>query len=118
MVHSHSDFSKTNTQQCRQACQTCQEVCEETIENCLELGGAHATVHHIRMLRDCANICQLSANFMTRQSPYQTDLCRLCAQICTDCAGECDTFEDEFMKRCAEVCRDCAEACQTMVEEL
>src|SRR5450830_1628598 len=49
---------------CIQECTNCHGICVETITHCLEMGGKHAEAAHIRLLLDCAEICQTSANFI------------------------------------------------------
>lgn len=104
------------TQICIKACLECYKMCIEMSRHCLRMGGKHADAEHIQLLEDCANICRTSAEMMLRQSPYQTDICTLCAKVCEDCAVDCERFDDEFMKQCAEVCRRCAESCKEMLE--
>jgi hypothetical protein len=85
---------------------------------CLEQGGAHADAEHIRLMLDCAEICQTSANFMLRGSDLHPLTCEVCAEICAECADDCDGFDgDARMQNCAKVCRRCSETCQTMAEE-
>jgi len=102
---------------CIDACQTCHSVCTETVHHCLKMGGRHAEANHIRMLLDCAHICQTSADFMLRGSDFHGMTCEVCAEICERCATNCDRFsDDEMMKRCADACRMCAQSCREMVE--
>ena len=103
---------------CIEACLQCHVICTMTAQYCLAEGGAHAAVEHVGVLLDCAEICQTSANFMVRGSPYHDATCRACAEICRGCAEACDELEgDEHMAHCAEVCRACAEKCEAMAEE-
>jgi hypothetical protein len=105
----------TQMQECIQACTTCHGICLETITHCLQKGGRHAEPGHIRLLMDCAQICQTSADFMLRGSDFHTSTCGLCAEICERCAASCDQFgDDEMMKRCADACRMCAQSCREM----
>lgn len=102
-------------QRCIDACLECQQVCLETVMHCLDKGGKHAAPDHVRTLMDCAEICQTSANFMSRGSQHHAETCGVCATVCDACAGSCDAMaDDEEMKRCAEVCRSCAEECRKM----
>ena len=104
-------------QHCIQACTTCHGVCMETIAHCLKMGGKHAEAGHIRMMMDCAEICQTSANFMLRGSDFHGMTCSVCAEVCERCAQDCARFgDDEMMKRCADACRMCAESCRQMAE--
>ncbi|CAN5649681.1 four-helix bundle copper-binding protein [soil metagenome] len=107
----------TEMQQCIQNCQTCHTVCLQMIAHCLDQGGKHAEAAHIKLLLDCAEICQTSANFMIRNSELHMEACRACAVICERCALDCERFEDDGeMKNCAQVCRRCAESCQRMAK--
>jgi hypothetical protein len=93
----------------------CHDICLETSMHCLEMGGPHAEPSHLRLLRECAEICQTSAYFMLLGSEFDADVCDVCARICDRCAESCDRFTDDFMKRCADICRRCAESCRNMV---
>lgn len=103
-------------QTCIQNCTTCHQICLQTISHCLEKGGEHASSEHIRILSDCAEICSVSANFMTRGSDLHPTICGACAEACLACADSCEQVagSDEVMKTCADVCRQCAESCQKM----
>lgn len=93
----------------------CHSICLETVTHCLTKGGTHAQPDHIRLLLDCAEICQTAANFMTRRSTLHTETCRVCADVCDRCAESCEQLgDDESMRRCAEMCRACAESCRQM----
>jgi hypothetical protein len=75
---------------------------------CLEVGGEHPAPDHIRLLQDCAEICQTSANFMLRVSDFHGSTCEVCAE-------DCERFtDDEMMQQCAQSCRSCAESCREM----
>lgn len=104
---------------CIQECLDCHRVCLETVAYCLDKGGKHTDSDHLRLLMDCAEICQTSANFMLRGSDLHPMTCEVCAEICAECADNCDSFEDDArMQNCAATCRSCAEMCQTMAEEV
>jgi len=106
-------------QECIEECQQCHDVCTTTVAHCLEMGGEHAAPDHIRMLLDCAEICQTSANFMIRMSDMHGSVCGVCAEICESCAEECERFgDDKMMQECAQVCRSCAESCQEMAAQM
>lgn len=106
-------------QDCIDICTECLQSCEQLIWHCLERGGEHASVAHIRLLQDCANLCALSAKFMLRQSPLHTRICSVCAEACLQSAVSCEKIgrEDAEMKSCAEVCRQCADSCNEMARQ-
>lgn len=68
----------------------------------------------IKLDLDCADICQLAANMMARNSEYAKEICRLCAQICRACGEECQKHKADHCQRCAEACMACAQECERM----
>lgn len=101
--------------QCIQNCLDCHSICLNTITYCLQQGGHHAEPNHIRLMMDCAESCQTSANFMLRNSDLHSRFCGACADVCNRCAQDCDRMGDDIqMKACAEMCRHCAESCRRM----
>lgn len=106
---------RTAMQDCIQACQACHNICVETTQHCLQMGGEHTRPEHIRLMLDCAEICQTSANFMLRGSALHAYTCGACAEVCERCAQDCARFTDDpTMQRCAEACRSCARSCRDM----
>jgi hypothetical protein len=102
---------------CIDECEKCHRVCVETSRYCLEKGGRHAAPEHIRLLIDCAEICQTSANFMLRGSAVHKTICGACAEICERCAESCESIADDAqMQACAKACRTCAESCRNMAK--
>ena len=96
-------------------CTDCHGMCVETVDHCLQMGGEHAAPDHIRVLLDCAEICQTAADFMLAGSDFQVRTCELCAEICERCAEDCTRFTDDpDMELCAETCRRCAQSCREM----
>jgi len=101
--------------ECISACQRCHDVCARTINHCLEKGGQHAEPAHIRLLFDCVEICETSADFMVRESGLHHLTCHACAEVCERCAEDCDRMSDDAqMRECAETCRACASVCREM----
>jgi hypothetical protein len=100
---------------CIEECSSCHDTCLETVAYCLEEGGKHTEGQHVRLLIDCAEICQTSANFMLRNSGMHPHTCAACAAVCERCAQDCERFTGEpAMQACAQACRSCAESCRRM----
>ena len=102
--------------QCIELCQQCYQVCSELLSS--GLGRSTISSHEVtlRLLQDCAEICQVSANFMLRSSEFHTQTCGVCAAICLRCAEACEeNSADSRLQHCADVCRQCAESCQLMM---
>jgi hypothetical protein len=110
----HSKMLTEEMRRCIEICTNCHNICVETITHCLMMGGEHADADHIRLLMDCAEICDVSADFMLRGSHRHEKVCGVCADVCADCASDCERIagNDETMLRCAEICRMCAESCR------
>lgn len=104
--------------ECIEECLNCHVTCTMTVQHCLASGGELADVNLVGILLDCAELCQVSANFMLRGSPYHPLTCGTCAEICRTCEEGCRSSDesDEQLAHCAEVCATCAELCEAMVE--
>jgi hypothetical protein len=114
--HEHNE-EHDELQHCIEECLNCHAVCTMTAQYCLMQGGELASADHVGMLLDCAEICQTSANFMLRGSPYHAITCSACAVLCHACADACREFDDEELQQCAEMCASCAEHCEAMAAE-
>lgn len=103
---------------CIENCLKCHSICMETVNHCLQKGEEHANADHIKILLDCAQICQTSADFMLRTSALHPDICAICEEACKRCADNCKKIgnDDDLMMRCAEICRKCAESCGQMAK--
>lgn len=99
---------------CINTCLECAVQCENCVTACLNEPDVNVRAKCIQTLRDCADICALSAMWMGRDSAYAKKLCALCAEICDACAAECAKFRDDHCQRCANACRECAAQCRKM----
>lgn len=115
MPHTTESTMTQGMRECIEECTGCHNICTETVQHCLSLGGEHASPEHIKTLLDCAQICQTSADFLTRGSEFHTSTCAVCAEVCRACESECRKMgNDELMKKCADTCASCAESCERM----
>ena len=93
---------------CVRACQICAAAClgERDVEKLRDC---------IRLDLDCAEICAMTADFLSRESFFQAQACQLCIDICEACAAECGEHRRmEHCRECAAACNKCAEACRAM----
>lgn len=98
---------------CIDDCHRCHATClEMAATHCLEQGGRHTEPAHMRLMLDCAEICQTAMNFMLRNSAHHAIICRACADICRACAASCEKVGD--MQGCVDICLRCAESCERM----
>jgi hypothetical protein len=115
--HDHDQDEHDEMDECIEACLQCHVVSTMTAQYCLTQGGDLAAVNQIGLLLDCAQIAQVSADFMIRGSPFHTSTCRACAEVCRACAEACRQHpDDEYLTQCAEVCETCAESCEQMAD--
>lgn len=102
-------------QDCILICWQCRDTCIKTLyTHCLYEGGKHVEPEHVKLMNDCIEICQLAADFMTRQSSLHVVVCASCADVCEACARSCEAVGGNHMQGCAEICRRCAESCREM----
>jgi hypothetical protein len=105
-------FSK-DVAACIDACFDCQKACMGlAMTHCLEMGGEHVAPPHFRLMIDCAAICATTADFMLHKSRFHSEVCCLCAIVCSECAQDCARLAG--MEDCVRACRACAEACTKM----
>ncbi|HKR06979.1 MAG TPA: four-helix bundle copper-binding protein [Bacteroidia bacterium] len=94
----------------------CANECNHCFNACLQEDDVKMMARCIELDRDCADICQLTASMLARNSEHAHHLLKECADICEACAEECAKHKNEHCKSCAEACRKCAEACATHQE--
>ena len=112
--HDH-DHGADELQECIEGCLNCHAACTMAAQHCLAEGGELGDIDMVGVLLDCAEICQTSANFMLRGSPYHPVTCAACAEVCRVCEEACRNFsDDEQLRDCAETCASCAEHCEHM----
>ena len=117
MAHTAGHQMSEEMRRCIDECSNCHRVCLETVTYCLQKGGRHVEARHLGLLLDCAEVCQTSADFMLRGSPFHTVTCAACAELCRACEEACRAVEDdEQMAHCADVCGACAESCSRMAD--
>lgn len=117
MPHTVMSRMDTRMQQAIANASACASSCLESINYCIHMGGKHVQPLHLALLLDCAKICEMSADYMLRESEFHGPICGVCADICDRCAESCDQFRgDDQMKDCAEKCRSCSDSCREMAK--
>lgn len=104
---------------CIDACNDCAAACEHCATACAHEVDALAQAKCIELDRYCADMCRTAAAFMARSDEHTLDFvkkfCKLCEEICTSCAIECEKHSHiDHCKKCAEACRKCAVECANM----
>jgi hypothetical protein len=108
MAH-HEELLK-KLSECASACEWCHDAClgEENVKMLADC---------IRLDRDCAKICLLTSGLVASHSPWASRMVKLCEEICTECAEECENHDMDHCRNCAGACRACAGACRDFQED-
>ncbi|MFG6114664.1 four-helix bundle copper-binding protein [Halobacillus sp. MO56] len=93
----------------------CMEACNHCYTSCLQEDNVKAMAECIRLDRECADICALFEQALTRDTPYVQEFAQLCAKACRDCGDECAKHDHDHCQKCAEACRKCADECEKLV---
>lgn len=93
----------------------CADACEHSAHISLDEPDLDYLLDNIKIQRDCADICLLTARMLSKGSIYVRDLVELCITVCRDCAEECDGQNMAHCSKCARSCRECEEACRKFV---
>ncbi|MGI4884854.1 MAG: four-helix bundle copper-binding protein [Janthinobacterium lividum] len=91
----------------------CVAACEHCATACLGEDDVKMMVPCIRLDRDCADICRLTAAFIARGSDHAPHILKECIEICQKCHDECAQHPHAHCQECAAACQACLEACQS-----
>jgi len=105
------------TRECVQACLDCHNCCTQMIAACME--ADHCDSKTMKMLMDCAQMCQMCAGLMLRGSDMSGKMCAMCVEMCNACALACETMAkgNARLMQCAKACRACADMCMRLVSK-
>lgn len=104
-----------STQSCMESCTQCHQTLMHTaMQYCLPHGGKHLAPELFRLMINCAELCQTTANFQLSDSQFCRQLSLLNAEACEECASRCEQLSD--LDDCVQACRQCAECCRRMHE--
>jgi hypothetical protein len=102
-------------QECIDACIDARSARRSTMDYCMRQGGKMMNAALMRMLLDCSDTCGMCADMIMRDSDSMREMCRLCADMGTQCADMCAKMPtDSQMVACAEACRRAAAACREL----
>lgn len=92
--------------------QDCAMMCEQMCTLLLEKADVASRNIQLRLLRDCADICDLCMKYIARHSMYAKSLCHFCSYICEACGNECLKHADHESRMCGQMCLECAKDCR------
>src|SRR5690606_10859082 len=118
MHHNQQTLTK-EWKECIAACFHCAQICNGCSDDMIGMekeGQAELMERGTRLCRECADICVLSGQWMSRVSPVAQKICGFCADICDECAELCEQHKSHhpLCGPCAEECRRCARLCRQM----
>ena len=100
---------------CIEACNACAQACDQCATACLKEKEVRMLARCISLDIDCAGLCRLAVNYLSRESECIATICGACAEVCDACADECAKHTNmEHCRACAEACRRCAQECRRM----
>ncbi len=91
----------------------CAAACEMCADACLDEQDVKMMVKCIRLDRDCAKICMVTASFIASHSEHAQHIIKECEELCRMCSEECAKHKMDHCQQCAEACRECEEACKS-----
>lgn len=93
----------------------CQFACNLCFDACLEENDVKMLTDCIRYDRECADICGIAMDFVSRKGTITQELLEACVKSCETCAEECEKHAHmQHCQDCAEACYACAEACKAI----
>jgi len=106
------DHSHISHDRVLETIQRCESICEFTEYSILQMEDSSHRREQLRLLRDCADICTLTAKYIARCSLFAKSIASFCAQICEVCGTHCLHHPDELSQRCGQICLHCAQECR------
>lgn len=100
-----------NNKELLQTLARCAATCEMCADACLDEDNVKMMVKCIKLDRDCAKICTLTASFIASNSSHAKHVIKECEEICRLCSEECGKHDAGHCQECAKACKECAEAC-------
>ncbi|MGA9140577.1 MAG: four-helix bundle copper-binding protein [Methanocella sp.] len=94
-------------------CYECAESCDADANADFNEKDIKKMVDCIKLDQDCAEVCIMTARYMSRDSVLSEAACAMCAEICDACAEECERHKNmEHCVKTASVCRAAANECR------
>lgn len=109
---------------CIQACIECAQTCTACADACLSEEMVAELRTCIRLNLDCADLCEVTARVLSRQTDFDPAAARsvleACVQACQRCGAECAQHAEmhEHCRVCADACRRCEEACNQLLASI
>ncbi|MGX9899693.1 four-helix bundle copper-binding protein [Arthrobacter sp. SA17] len=112
---------KEKLAECIGACFECSQACTACADACLGEEMIADLARCIRTDLDCAEICSITGNVLSRRTADNGETTRalleVCRTACSVCAEECQKHAGmhDHCRICAEACRRCEAACADLL---
>jgi hypothetical protein len=80
----------------------------------LEKDNINELKEALSILVDCAEICYVTAVYMSQGDTFSEELSRSCAELCEKCACICDVYDDLPYQASVKACMRCAASCKEL----
>lgn len=106
-------YEDQEAERCIDALQACYAVCMRSVSYGYVKESGPLQEEHVRLMIDCAEMCQTAANFLIRESDHYLRICREAAEICKDLVSSCEGVDG--MEGILSICDECVSACRVIV---
>src|SRR5690242_16353757 len=107
--------SRQHMWDCVSVCSDTQRACLDTVRYCLDMGGRFSASGRIRVLLDCASMCQTTAQDSRHGSILYAQSASYCADFCERVARELHPLAaDAMIQAGVHACKRCAESCRSI----
>jgi ketopantoate reductase len=96
---------------------TCAQACYECVDAGLGTPDSREKKDCLKLLMECAAMCQTAATLMSMDGKFIKRQCALCAEVCEVAARACTNVDDAPFQKCAEVCAGCEAAMREMMNK-
>lgn len=106
-------YEDREAERCIDALQACYAACMRNVSYGNVKKSGPIQEEHVRLMLDCAEMCQTAANFLIRESDHYLRICREAAEICKDLASSCEGVDG--MDGIRSTCDECVSVCRVIV---
>jgi hypothetical protein len=99
-------------------CNQCANNCYSCFQSCLDEFHCEKKKKCLKILMDCALICEMTATLLSLNSQFIIEQISVCEKVCLACATECENFFEEYCLECQNVCRECYRECEKFMENI
>lgn len=97
--------------------EACAWSCRKSADACLGGSDPGKFAESIRLVVECAKLCEITAGYLDKGSAFQDEMLRICAEACDNCRNECERhMQWRHFRECADASGRCETACHAFSE--